>query len=49
MAHERFKEKRHANPVLKNEVCACPYDQLTGTRASFSSKDAFKGVIKTRT
>ena len=26
MASERFKEKRHANHVLKDEVCACPQD-----------------------
>jgi hypothetical protein len=28
MAHEQFKEKRHANPVLKDGVCACPRDQF---------------------
>ncbi len=27
MAHEQFKEKRRANPVLKDGVCACPRDQ----------------------
>ena len=29
IAREPFKRKRHANPALKDGVCACPLDQIT--------------------